>query len=174
MPKLDNQTIQLAIVVAVAAALVIQAIVLLAALIVLRKLVKSILKEIQGLRASATPVLEATSELVAHVKPRIEEVTLDISLLTHSLRDQTADVQAAADEILANVRRQAGRIDTMFSSVLDAVDRAGALVADTVTKPMRQVSAFLASARAVVESLRSSDAAAHPQADPAADDDRFA
>ena len=76
-------------------------------------------------------------------------------MLTRALRDQTADVQAAADEIIARVRRQASRLDTMLSSVLDAVDRASAFMADTVAKPMRQLSAFLASAKAVVESLRS-------------------
>jgi hypothetical protein len=36
------------------------------------------------------------------------------------------------------------------------LDRAGSFMADTINKPIRQVSALLASARAVIDSLRSS------------------
>ena len=73
---------------------------------------------------------------------------------------QAADVQSAANEIIERVRRQASRLDTMLSNVLDAVERASVFMADTVAKPMRQLSAILASAKAVVESLRTVDPAA--------------
>jgi len=159
MPKLDIQTIQLALVAIVALAFVIQAIVLLAALSVLRKLAKSISEEIEDLRSSVLPVIEKTRDLFERLAPKIESTTADLAVLTRALRDQTADVQAAADEIIARARRQASRIDQMLSSVLDAVDRAGVFMADTVAKPMRQLSAFLASAKAVVESLRNSEGA---------------
>jgi inosine-uridine nucleoside N-ribohydrolase len=159
MPKLDNQTIQFALVVAVAAAMVLQAVTLFAAVLILRKLAKNVRQEIATLRGAAMPVIESTRELIARVKPRIEETTLDLSLLTRALRDQTADVQAAADDIIARARRQAGRMDTMFTGVLDTVDRAGSFLTDTVAKPLRQLTAFLASARAVVDSLRTPEAA---------------
>jgi methyl-accepting chemotaxis protein len=174
MPKLDEQSIQLILVVAVAAAFVIQAIVLLAVLVVLRKLAKSIREEVQEVRAAVMPVIENTGELIARVKPRIEETTEELVLLTRSLRAQTADVQAAADDIVARARVQAARIDTMFSGVLDAVDRAGVFMADTVVRPMRQLSAFLASAKAVVESLRGADAAPSAGANRAGNIDPYA
>ena len=108
MPKLDNQTIQFSLVVAVAAAMVIQTIVLLAALIVLRKLAKSIRGQIADVHDSVMPVIDDTRELIARVKPRIEETALDLALLARSLRDQTADIQMVADEIIARARSQAG------------------------------------------------------------------
>jgi ABC-type transporter Mla subunit MlaD len=170
MPNLDTQTIQLALVAAVALAIVIQAIVLVAALFVLRKLAKSISEEIEDLRSSVMPVIESTRDLFARLAPKIEATTSDLAALTRALRDQTADVQAAADEIIARARHQATRVDTMLSSVLDAVDRAGAFMADTVSKPMRQLSAFLASARAVVESLRRSEGTPRAEANRASGD----
>jgi methyl-accepting chemotaxis protein len=170
MPKLDTPTIQLALVAMVALAMVIQAIVLLAALSALRKLAKSIREEIEDLRSSVMPVIDNTRDLIARIAPKIEATTSDLAVLTHALRDQTADVQAAADEIVARVRRQASRVDTMLSSVLDAVDRANAFMADTVAKPMRQLSAFLASAKAVVESLRSTEGASRADANRASGD----
>ncbi len=164
MPKLDNQTIQLALVAAVALAMLIQAIVLLAALVALRKLARNITEQVEDMRSSVMPVIESTRDLFARLAPKLEETTTDLAFLTRALRDQTADVQAAADEIIARARRQASRLDTMLSSVLDAVDRASVFMADTVAKPMRQLSAFLASAKAVVESLRSTDGASRAEA----------
>ena len=154
MPKLDQQTVQLIIVVAVAAALAIQTIALVVALFIMRGLAKSVRKDMEQMRAAAMPIIADVRELVTRVKPRIEEATLDITVLIHALRDQTADIQSAADDIIARAKRQASRIDVMFSGVLDKIDRAGEFVADTVSKPMRQFSAFLASAKAVVEALR--------------------
>jgi methyl-accepting chemotaxis protein len=170
MPHLDNQTIQLALVAAVALAMLIQAIVLVAALIALRKLAKSIRDEMEDLRSAIMPVIENTRDLIKRVTPRIMETTTDLAALTRSLRNQTAEVQAAADEIIGRAQRQARRVDAMLSSVLDAVDRAGSFMADTVTKPMRQLSAFLASAKAVIESLRSTQGASRAEANRASGD----
>jgi len=160
MQYLNNQTIQLALIAIVTLVMLIQTIFVLAALVALRKLSRSIHEEIVDLRFSIMPIIENARDLFERLAPKIEATTEDLAALTRALRDQSADVQSAADEIIARARRQAGRIDTMLSSVLDAVDRAGVFMADTVSKPMRQISAFLASARAVVDSLRSSEAAA--------------
>lgn len=174
MPNLDSQTVQLALVAAVALAMLIQAIVLLAALFVLRKLARNLQEQVEDIRSSVMPVIENTRDLFDRLAPRIESTTADLAVLTRALRDQTADVQAAADEIIARARRQASRMDTMLSSVLDAVDRASAFMADTVAKPMRQLSAFLASAKAVVESLRNSEGMPRPEQNRASgDNDMF-
>ncbi|MGD0480424.1 MAG: hypothetical protein ABSA42_09665 [Terracidiphilus sp.] len=170
MQNLDNQTIQLALVAAVALAMLIQAIVLLAALIALRKLAKSIRQEMEDLRSAVMPVIENTRNLLVRVTPRIEQTTADLAVLTRTLRNQVADVQAASDEIIGRARLQASRVDNMLSNVLDAVDRAGTFMANTVTKPMRQLSALLASAKAVIESLRSTDGATRAQANRASGD----
>ena len=160
MTNLDNQTIQLALVVVVALAFVLQAIVLLAVFVVIRKAARSIREDLEDLRSSIAPIIYNTRDLITRLTPRIEETTSDLAVLTHNLRMQLADVQSAADEIVERVRRQAGRLDTMLSNLLDAVERASAFMADAVAKPMRQISAILASAKAVIESLRTVDPAA--------------
>ena len=58
------------------------------------------------------------------------------------------------------VRRQASRLDTLMTNVLDTVDRASNFMADAVAKPMRQFSAILASVKAAIESLRTYGACA--------------
>jgi len=164
MENLDTQTIQLALVAVVALAMLIQTIVLLAALVALRKLARNIREQVEDMRSSVMPVIENTRDLLARLAPKIEETTSDLAVLTRALRDQTANVQAASDEIIACARRQAGRIDNMLTSVLDTMDRARVFMADTISKPMRQISAVLASAKAVVESLRNAESASRAQA----------
>ena len=84
----------------------------------------------------------------------MEGTAADIADVTHRLRVQAAEVEASAADILERVREQTSRIDEMFSGMLNAVDRAGDYVADTLTRPMRQVAGVLASIKAIVESLR--------------------
>jgi hypothetical protein len=60
----------------------------------------------------------------------------------------------------------------MLSSVLDAVDRAGGFLTDAVSKPARQLAGLLASLKAVIESLRSSDAEQQPPDSPG-DEENF-
>ena len=159
MPKLDNQTIQLALIALIALAMLTQAFVLLAIFVAMRKAAKGIREQIEDLRFSIAPVIENARDFFTRLAPKVEQTTDDLAALTRALRVQTADVQSAATEIVARARRQASRLDTMLSSALDAIDRANAFVTDAIAKPMRQVSAILASAKAVVESLRNSEAA---------------
>ena len=173
MQHFDSQTIQLALVAVVALAILIQAIVLLAAFIALRKLAKSLREEVDDIRSSVMPVIENARDLFTRLAPKVEKTTDDLAALTHALRNQTADIQTAANDILERTRRQASRIDSMLSSLLDAVDRASVFMADTVAKPMRQLSAVLASAKAVIESLRNSETAARGANHARGDQDLF-
>lgn len=160
MLNFDNQTFQIILVAAVALIALLQVIVLLALLTVIIKTARAVRKDLEDLRSSLAPIIYNTRDLLTRLTPKIEETTRDVAVLIHSLRTQAADVQSAADEIIGRVRHQAGRVDTMLSSVFDAVERASAFMADTVAKPVRQISAILASAKAVVESLRTVDPAA--------------
>lgn len=170
MPKIDNQTVQLVLVAMVALAMVVQAIVLLAAFIAMRKAARDLNEKFESFRSSVTPLIDNTRSLVTRLTPKIEGTADDLAALTHSLRVQVADVQSAAEEMIARARVQSVRLDSMFSHVLDTLDRTGHFMSDAVTKPMRQFSAILASVKAVVESLRSGVPETRPQTDRASRD----
>jgi uncharacterized protein YoxC len=161
MPNLDNQTIQLVFIAVTALAVLMQAIILLLIYVAVRKTANSVREEVEELRSSVMPILDTTRDLVSRVAPRIEEATTDLAEIVYGLRKQTAQMESAATEIVDKVRSQTNRLDKMFTGVLDSVDRAGAFVADAVSKPVRQISGLLASLKAIVESLRNSAAPAH-------------
>jgi hypothetical protein len=179
MPKLDNQTILLAFAVVTGLAVLLQAFMLLAIFISMRKAASSIRGEVANLRASLMPVIYDTQELLAisretlvnaqefvanaqgfltRVSPKVEAAAGDLAEITKGLRAQTAQMQSSVVEILEQVRKQSYRVDHMITSLLDSVDRAGGFVNNVVSRPMRQISGILAVAKAVIESLRGSKA----------------
>ncbi len=161
MPNLNVETTQLIIVGAIAVAMLVQAFVLLATFIVMRKSIGRLHEQLDETRLKVTglidkmaPLIEGTREFLVHTAPKIESVVADIAVVTQKLRAETEDVQVAANELIDRARRQGARMDSMMTKTLDAVERAAIFMTDTVAKPMRQLSAVLASAKAVVESLR--------------------
>lgn len=162
MPNLDNQTILLAIVAVTALALLLQAIVLLAIFITIRKAARSLREDVEELRSATMPIIYDTRDLLTRVTPHVETTVADVAAVAHGLREQTAVVETTARHIIERVRQQSSRVDAMLTSVLDAVDRAGGFLSDAVSKPARQLSGLLASVKAVIESLRASDAEPPP------------
>ena len=172
MRNLDNQTILFAIVAVTALAVLLQAIVLLAIYLAIRKAARSLKKEVEDMRSSVMPIVYVTQDILACVAPKIEAAVTDVAAVARGLREQTEVLESSAAEILERVRSQASRLDAMFSGALDAVDRTGSYVAGVVIRPVRQVLGLLAAARAIIESLRASGPALRQTRSPE-DEDTF-
>jgi uncharacterized protein YoxC len=151
----DTQTLELIFIALVALAMVVQAIALIILSVSVRKSLHSALQQFEELRVKVTPIIDNVQDLVQRLGPKIAAVTDDVTEVAHKVRVQVDDVQATATELVERLRHQAARLDSMASAVFDAVDRVGSFVSDAVSKPLRQLAGVLASARAVVESLRS-------------------
>jgi len=198
MQKLDNETILLAFAVVTGLAVLLQAIFLLAITVAVRKAANSIREEAENLRTSIMPVIYDTRDLLANtqtglasaqtslasaqeflvnvlglytrVAPKVEAATTDLVQITQGLRQQTAEMQASATEILERVRRQSNRLDEMFTNLLNTADRAGGFVVESVSRPVQQVSSMLRSVKAIIETLRKPLAPRRPTLPPAGQD----
>ena len=151
----DTQTLELILTFLVALAVVIQAIALIIILVMVRKSLRNALEQFEELRSAVMPIISTAQDLVQRISPKIAAVTDDLTEVVHKVRVQANEVQTTAAELVGRLRHQAARLDSMTSSVLDAVDRVGSFLNDAVSKPLRQLNGMLASARAVVDSLRS-------------------
>ena len=163
MQNLDRETIELAFIVVTGLSLFVQTIVLLMIFAAMRKATKSVKDELDELRASVVPVIADTKQLIARFRPSLESAVLDLSgvvadlkEMSQGLKRQAQDVEAAAAEILQRVQHQSSRVDSMISTALDGVDKASGFVVSAVNKPVRQAAALLASAKAIIGSLRES------------------
>lgn len=182
MPKLDNQTILLALAVAIGLAVLLQTIILLAMFVTMRKVIDAIREEAENLRSSVMPVIDDAQEVLANsrvalansqmlfgssqklladaqgflarVSPKIESTAGDVAEITRVLQTQALEMQATTSEVMERVRVQSDRVDAMVTNFLDTVDRAGGFVTEVVGAPVRQISGVLRSAKAIIESLR--------------------
>ncbi|MFZ0743981.1 MAG: hypothetical protein WAM85_06225 [Terracidiphilus sp.] len=172
MPNANNETLLTIFVALTGVAVLFQAVILLAIFLALRKSVKSVHEKVDDLRATVLPVINDTREFMGRVGPKIDSVATDMAELVHGLRAQGAELQSSATEIVERVRRQTSRMDAMLTGVLNAVDRAGGLVTEAVSAPLRQMSALAAAAKAVFGTLRNGAPTA-AQTHSAADKDMF-
>jgi hypothetical protein len=187
MLKLDNQTILLALAVAIGLAVLLQTIILLAMFVTMRKVISAIREEAESLRTLVMPVIYDAQEILAssrvslahsqelfansqkllinaqgfltRVSPKIEATVGDVAEITRVLRREAIEMQYSTLAIMERVRMQSDRVDGMVTNLLDTVDRAGGFVNDVVSTPVRQISGVLRSAKAIIESLRGSRAA---------------
>ncbi len=170
---MNNQTLLLVVFVGITGfALLVQAIVMLVAFLTMRKTIVSLQSDLQELRTTAMPILNRTRETLERVAPKIESVASDVAELAHRLRDQSVEFEAVAAEILDRVHRQTSRVDNMFTGMVDGVEHASNMVADTITTPVRRITAMLAGAKAFITVLATGRRPGQ-QVDVVADQDMF-
>lgn len=186
--KLDTETILLAFAVVTGLAILLQTVFLLAISVAVRKAANSLREQVEDLRTSIMPVIYDTRDLLANtqtslagaqelianaqtffirVAPKVESAAADLVQITQGLRQQTAEMQSSATEILERVQKQSIRLDGMTTDLLDTVDRAGGFVVQSVSKPVQQISGMLRSVKAIVEALRKPVTPRRPMQPPA-------
>src|SRR6185437_16179733 len=121
----------------------------------------------------AKPIVDRAHEMVDKLAPKVDEITDQLTAMSKSLREQTDDIQVAATDIIDRTRRQATRVDGIMTSVLNRVEHVGVVVADSVAKPMRQLSGVIAWVKAAVETLREQPQPAPPPPAPRVVPTRF-
>jgi hypothetical protein len=171
----NHDTVTLIFVGATAVAVLLQAGILLALFIVVRRTAKAIHSEVEVLRTTALPILDHTKDFVRGITPKLDSVATDLTEMARGLRTQTMEFQASASDLLERVHRQTGRVDTMVSGALDSVDRASTVVNDAVSVPLKHLSGVAAFAKAAIESFRT-NGPSEPRTQPthsAADKDLF-
>ena len=151
---MNNETLWLIVFVALTAfALLVQAIVMAVAYFTIRKTINTVQGEITEIRSTVMPMLTKSKETLDSVAPKIESIAADMAEVVRRVKEESAEIQATATDLLNRINRQTSRVDNMFTSVIDGMEHASNVVAHSVTRPVRQVSAVLASAKAFLTVL---------------------
>jgi uncharacterized protein YoxC len=139
----------------------IQLIILFAVFLVFRKGMKVAGEYATEMQSHIVPLLEqsrtlfkTTNEIIGRLEPKLETAATDLAEMAHIAKTEARKMQESADEIAERVRRQAARVDGMTTDVLNGIDRAGQLVSQAVTVPLRQISGIAAAAKAIIETFR--------------------
>lgn len=111
-------------------------------------------ERVRPVLASSHELLQQTKALVTRLEPKLEAAAGDLAEITRIAREETTRITTSANEITDRIRKQAERMDAMTSNTLDGIEKAGHILNVAVNTPVKQVSGFVAAARAVLNALR--------------------
>jgi hypothetical protein len=150
----NTQTILIVFVALTGAAVLMQAFVLLAIFLALKKTAKSISDGREDFKTTVLPLIHSTRELMERLSPQIVTVSEGLADLTQILHKETKYVRVSVSEIMERVSRQTKRLDTMLTTGLDTVEHTAVVLESAVAKPVRQANGIFAAIKAIIETYR--------------------
>jgi uncharacterized protein with PIN domain len=168
MQNTSQETLLIIFIAFTGLAVLLQAGVLLAMFLTLRKAIASARERAEGFEGKIHPVLqtahqflstgqevvESIRSLVTKLEPPLQSAAAELDAMSKDLHAQATRLQASVDDLAQRAHRQGARVDGMTTSFLDRLDRAGSFVNQAVDAPIRQASGVIAAIKAVVETLR--------------------
>jgi methyl-accepting chemotaxis protein len=135
------------------AAVVIQAGIIVAMFVTMRKTMSRVDSLSTQVVAKVLPVADAAQAMFIELRPKIDSLVSNINETTAVVRAQVERLDAAANDVLDRARQQAIRADEMVGSALDSVEEATASVQRAVSIPVRQFSGIVRGVTAGFEYL---------------------
>jgi hypothetical protein len=158
-------------VIVTATAVVLQAIVLIALFLQLRRTAARVEETIADLNTRISPILTRVQLLVDDSAPRIAGIIADASELTRMARSQAQKVDRILSETLERLRMQLIHIDQVLTGAMEAVEEAGTRLRDTVWGPVVKATALIRGLQAGLEFFRTSRQGREPVEQPAEQQD---
>ena len=141
-------------VVVTALAVVLQATILVALFLQLRRTAARVEQTLTDLNARLTPILSRVQLLVDDVSPRISGIVSDASELTRLARGQAQKVDRILTETLERLRLQLIHVDQILTGAMEAVEEAGSKLRQTVWAPMVKATALVRGIQTGLEFFR--------------------
>ena len=134
-------------------AFLVQAAVLIALFLTLRKTAIKMEALAEEVRTRALPALDVLQNVVTELRPNLQVIAENVSQTTTVVRNQVERVDATVSDVTDRARLQVIRADELLSRTLDRVEQTSDLVTKTVVSPVRQVSGVIQGVTAGLEFL---------------------
>jgi len=126
-----------------AVAVALQAGVLLAIFLVLRKTSERLESLATEVKTKVLPTVEQAQTILADVRPKLQAVSEDVRESTATVREEIQRIDAAVNDVVDRARLQVIRADELLSRTLDRVEQTSEMVHKTVISPVRQLSGLM-------------------------------
>lgn len=136
-----------------AAAVVVQAGILVAAYLRLAKLDEETRSLRRQLGEQAGPILRNVDELTLTARDKSRVILDDLSALSRDARQQVAKLDRLTDELADRLRLQIIRTDQLLAQALENIERAGTTVKESVVGPVREAAAVVQGVKAAIDFL---------------------
>jgi hypothetical protein len=141
-------------VVVTAIAVVLQAIVLVALFLQLRRTAARVEETIADFNARLNPILSRVQFVVEDVSPRISGIIADAAELTRLARGQAQKVDRILTETMERLRLQLIHVDQILTGAMEAVEETGSRLRETVWGPVVKASAIIRGIQTGLEFFR--------------------
>ncbi|HZW93203.1 MAG TPA: hypothetical protein VFF64_09650 [Candidatus Eremiobacteraceae bacterium] len=135
------------------AAVVLQAGLLAAMYLAMRKTSTRMETLADEVKTKALPTLETTQSMLAEIRPKVEAIADNLMATSTIVRDEAQRIDAAVNDLVDRARLQVIRADDMLTRTLDRVEETSEIVQKTVTSPVRHVSGVIKGVTAGLEFL---------------------
>ncbi|MFZ0421225.1 MAG: hypothetical protein WAM04_24210 [Candidatus Sulfotelmatobacter sp.] len=150
-----------------AAAVVLQAGILVALYVGVRKTTAKLEATVEDIKGKALPTIESTNSMLTELRPKVGQIvdtmvelrpkvqTVVDNLVetTASVRSEVQRMDATVNDVMDRARLQVIRADEMLTRTFDRVEQTSDVVTRTVVSPVRQVSGIVRGVTAGVEFL---------------------
>lgn len=125
------------------AAVALQAGVLLAMYLTMRKSSARMESLATELKTKLLPAAEQVHAIISELRPKLEIIAENVQESTTAVRAQVQRVDATVSDVVDRARLQVIRADELLSRTLDRVEQTSEMVQKTVVSPVRQLSGLM-------------------------------
>lgn len=138
-----------------AIAILIQAAILVAMFLQMRRTMDRMERFTSDLESRLTPILSRVQILLEDTQPKISEMVADAAHVVYLARAQAQKVDRVFTEASDRLRGQLVRMDRILTGALEAMEDAGSKFSNSVWKPVQKVSALMQGIKVGIDLLRS-------------------
>ena len=124
-------------------AVLLQACVLLAMYIAMRKSSQNMADLAADVKTKIMPTVVEVQTLISVLRPKVEIIAENLSETTTTLRAEVQRVDATVNDVIDRTRLQIIRADELLSRTLDRVEQTSDMVHKTVVSPVKQLSGLV-------------------------------
>jgi hypothetical protein len=124
-------------------AVVLQAIVLVAVYLQIRRLGQRAERMAQELQSRISPILSRIQLLVEETQPQISSMIADAAHITHLARTQVQHADRVVGEAIDRLRMQLLHADQMLTGALETIEETGSHLRRTILGPVQSASALV-------------------------------
>jgi hypothetical protein len=150
---MENANLLTAFIAVTAAAVVIQALILIAMYLALRKTSARMEALAEQVKTKVLPTADMVQSMIVEYRPKVDSVVANVAESTAMVRAQMQRVDGLLTDVVDRTRLQVIRTDELVNRTLDKVESATEVVQRSVVSPVRQISGIFHGVTAGLEYL---------------------
>jgi methyl-accepting chemotaxis protein len=136
-----------------AAAVVLQACILVAMFVALKKTTTRMEALATDVQTKILPTVDIANSMLKDLRPKIETMVENVTESSTMVRDQIERIDATVSDVIDRTRLQVIRADELVNGTMDRIEQTRDVVHKTVISPIRQVSGLIQGVTAGLEFL---------------------